>query len=46
MRLPLVMMLSEPLVFEPRPAFCSCFTAANSAAVGARPSGTVKKSFH
>lgn len=32
---------SEPLVFEPRPAFVPCGAAANSAAVGARPDGTV-----
>ena len=40
------MTFSLARVFEPRPAFVPRGTAANSAAVGGRPSGTVRKSFH
>ncbi len=35
------MMFEDALVFEPRPALVPRGVAANSAAVGARPSGTV-----
>jgi hypothetical protein len=41
MREPLVMMFDEPRVLEPRPALVPRGTAANSAAVAGRPSGTV-----
>src|SRR5690606_5768755 len=44
--LPLVMMFCEAFVFEPRPAFWPRGTAGKIAAVGARPSGGVRKSFH
>ena len=35
------MMFDDPLVLAPRPALVPRGTAANSAAVGGRPSGTV-----
>ena len=34
---PLVMMFCEPLVFDPRPALVSCFTAGIIAAVAGAP---------
>ena len=35
------MMFEEPFVFEPRPAFVPCGTAANTAAVPGSPAGIV-----
>jgi hypothetical protein len=38
---PFVMMFDEPFVFAPRPALVPLGTAANTAAVGGKPAGTV-----
>src|SRR5690606_40310529 len=46
MREPLVMMCSEAWVLDPRPALRPWATAGKMAAVGARPRGGTRKSFH
>jgi hypothetical protein len=43
---PFVMTLTDARTFDPRPAFVPRGTAGKTAAVGARPSGMVRKSFH